>query len=95
MNKKYFEYPYVLLTRGGITPGEDPDPVHGSAHSTVDPCSFEFWQTHYQVDLDGDGDFDFDDYSKWWLAQAVLNPSDFNTESWSGYNPDLPYPTNP
>lgn len=92
MNKKYFEYPFVLLTRG-IGEGDQPDPEVGSAQNTIDACSFAAWQ-QFGVDMDGDGDIDFDDYRRWYSQH-------FGNTGWGDYNPGIsitpgdPFPSNP
>ncbi len=86
MNKKYFAYPYVLLTRGpGDTPGDGDDSGYGSGMGTPDatPCDFSTWQQSFACDMDGDGDMDREDYRRWWLSNHL------SAEAWGDYNPGI------
>lgn len=89
MAKKYFAYPYVLLTRGpGDTPGDDVDPGYGSGLGTPDgtiptPCNFSGWQQLFACDMDTDGDMDMEDYRRWWLSNNL------SAEAWQEYNPGI------
>lgn len=89
MAKKYFAYPYVLLTRGPLTPGDGEETEEGSVHSNASPCSFDTWLKWYHVDLDKDGDEDEDDYGIWWLNHG------FSVADWNEFNPGKDYPTRP
>ena len=69
MDKKYFAYPYILLTRGGIGEGGQPEPEVGSAHGTPDapyPCSYANWVQLFGADLNWSDAIDFADYQIWW-----------------------------
>lgn len=94
MNKKYFAYPYVLLTRGpGDPPDDGDDSGYGSGMGTPpEPyaCSFETWMSVFHVDMDHDGDTDRTDYAAWWLSNNL------GQSAWATYNGTEPYPgTNP
>lgn len=91
MNKKYFEYPFVLLTRG-IGEGEQPGSEVGSAHGTTDPCSWAFWYANFGVDFTGDGNITFADYQEWWRQNG------FSLADWLACGNEestYPAPSNP
>ena len=84
MAKKYFEYPYVLLTRGGLDPNPNPDPDsgYGSGLGNVPyACSFDEWKEVFHVETWGnDNQLTFDDYRQWWINNNL------GSLQWEKYN---------
>ncbi len=97
MAKKYFAFPYVLLTRGhDDNPGDDVNPFFGSGTGTPEdgevptPCNFSGWLQLFACHMDDDSDIDREDYRLWWLHNNL------SAEAWNEYNPGIdlnqPYP---
>ena len=97
MAKRYFQYPYVLLSTvaPGGEPGDDGDSGYGSGLGTVDPCSWTYWMQHYPKEWDDSEGITENDYYVWWRYQASTNPDAFNQATWSKLNGNMPYPGNP
>ena len=84
MAKKYFEYPFVLLTRGASTGGDASDTGYGSGQGTPDDpyaCSFADWMAVFHVETYGnDNQLTFDDYRQWWINNNL------GSLQWEKYN---------
>lgn len=83
MDKKYFETPFVLLTRGPIDPGPGDDNGPGSDSGGNNPyaCGFDEWAALFHEEKDGIEGVSFDDYRKWWIDNNL------SINDWNYYNP--------
>lgn len=83
MSNNKFGLPTVLFS-GGLDETDDPGLIGGgSAQSSANPCTFDYWFQNFKVDLDNDGDKDFDDYRLWWAARG------FTSAAWNEFNPGV------
>ncbi|MBQ2062806.1 MAG: hypothetical protein II458_09090 [Oscillospiraceae bacterium] len=83
MTKKYFEIPFVLLTRGPVEPdpGGDDGPGSGSGGNNPYAVGFDEWMALFHEEKDGLDGVTFEDYRLWWIENKL------STDAWNTFNP--------